>query len=50
MSAQVFDTIEMVLEEPRIAACNRTQQSATMTWRCAKPFHADSAHYYVRKP
>lgn len=48
MSAQQYDTMDMVLDDSLEAVCTATTASTTMLWKCASTFHGDKLHYFVR--
>lgn len=48
MSAQHYDTVDVVLDDSMEAVCTATAASATMLWKCASTFHGDKHHYMVR--
>jgi hypothetical protein len=48
VSAQQYETIDMVLDESFEATCTATKASATMLWKCVSAFHGDQLHYFQR--
>ena len=48
MSAQRYESVDVVLDDSMEAVCTATSASATMLWKCAATFHGDKLHYFVR--
>jgi hypothetical protein len=48
MSAQRYESVDVVLDDSMEATCTATAASATMLWKCASVFHGDKLHYFVR--
>lgn len=48
MSAQQYDTVDLVLDDTMTAVCTATKATTTMIWKCVSAFHGDRFHYYQR--
>ena len=48
MSAQRYESVDVVLDDSMEATCTATSATATMLWRCVSTFHGDRLHYFQR--